>query len=641
MTYDRIRELPKDIADKIAAGEVVERPLSIVKELVENSIDAGAGRITVEIAAGGKQYIRVTDDGKGIPKDQLPLAVRRYASSKIYTEEDLDSIETLGFRGEALASIGSVSALEIISKPAAQAKGASIRVEGGEESAPADTACEDGTTVIVRDLFFNVPARLKFMKQDAAETALITEFVSKAAIARPDIRFRMISNGTILFSTTGKGDLRQAILTVYSRNISNELLPVGYGTEGVSVKGYVSAPLKSRSSRKYQIYYVNGRLVRSKLIDGALDRAYRDKLFEGRYPVAILFIDVPPQSIDVNIHPSKTEIRFYDEPLIASAVITAVRQALLDPAALAVTEPELGESSEDIMRDLFGAEDIKRDLSGAEDALSLSHSVSEPEKGAACGEYASGKGDPKGYEEDQLRLEISLPGRSPALEKLRALREAGGPAEVPETDSFMMNEAPGRYSEEERFSFSSLSISDVYFNSYIAAKDDDHVYFIDQHAAHERVMFERLTGRFEGAQAGSQLLLSPLVITVGASAGPLLQTLLPQLTALGFDAEEFGASDIIVRAVPSCMDLSEAESFLESVFESDPSELRSFELKRDDIISNACKAAVKAGDRLTEEEIAELFAALDLCENPMSCPHGRPTMIRFSPYEFERLFKRR
>ncbi|MBQ2059591.1 MAG: DNA mismatch repair endonuclease MutL [Firmicutes bacterium] len=391
MTYEKIRQLPKDIADKIAAGEVVERPLSIVKELAENAVDAGAGFITVEISRGGKEYIRVSDNGKGIPKDQLALAVRRYASSKIYTEEDLSSIETLGFRGEALASIGAVSALEIVSKPASQSRGAGIRVEGGAESEPYDAACENGTTVIVRDLFYNLPARRKFLRADNAETSLITDFVSKLAIAYPSIRVRLISNGTILFSTTGKGDLRQAILTVYSRAVSDSLLPVDRSDGGIRVSGFVSDPLSGRTSRRYQIFFVNGRLIRSKLIEGALDYAYRDKMFEGRYPAAFLFISVPPESVDVNIHPSKTEIRFFDEQPLRDAVILAVRSALMDPAALAVRDEELG--------------------SGADPAVSSAGA-------AAAGMHASSAGDAS------YIPAVSLPSRADALGELARLRES-------------------------------------------------------------------------------------------------------------------------------------------------------------------------------------------------------------------------
>jgi DNA mismatch repair protein MutL len=617
MTYEKIRQLPKDIADKIAAGEVVERPLSIVKELAENAVDAGASFITVEISRGGKEYIRVSDNGKGIPKDQLALAVRRYASSKIYTEEDLSSIETLGFRGEALASIGAVSALEIVSKPTAQSRGAGIRVEGGAESEPYDAACENGTTVIVRDLFYNLPARRKFLRADNAETSLITDFVSKLAIAYPSIRVRLISNGTILFSTTGKGDLRQAILTVYSRAVSDSLLPVDWSEGGIRVSGFVSDPLSGRTSRRYQIFFVNGRLIRSRLIEGALDYAYRDKMFEGRYPAAFLFISVPPESVDVNIHPSKTEIRFFDEQPLRDAVILAVRSALMDPAALAVRDEELGSGADPA-------------VSGAEagsvlDAAGASAPASSAGTGAAS--YIPA---------------VSLPSRADALGELARLRESSR-SSGSEAHEVEIQEEIGAYGAdgEERFSFSSLETVDIVFSTYIIAKDDSFLYFIDQHAAHERVLYEKLTRRFSGAESGSQILLAPELLSPGAAVKQALEAAMPQLSEMGFELEDFGPGELLLRAVPSCMELSEAESFLAELFDSDVSELRNFELKRDEIVSNSCKAAVKGGDRISEGEVRALLADLDRCENPMSCPHGRPTMLRFSRYEFERLFKRR
>ncbi|MBQ1908227.1 MAG: DNA mismatch repair endonuclease MutL, partial [Firmicutes bacterium] len=523
MTYEKIRQLPKDIADKIAAGEVVERPLSIVKELAENAVDAGASFITVEISRGGKEYIRVSDNGKGIPKDQLALAVRRYASSKIYTEEDLSSIETLGFRGEALASIGAVSALEIVSKPASQSRGAGIRVEGGAESEPYDAACENGTTVIVRDLFYNLPARRKFLRADNAETSLITDFVSKLAIAYPSIRVRLISNGTILFSTTGKGDLRQAILTVYSRAVSDSLLPVDRSGGGIRVSGFVSDPLSGRTSRRYQIFFVNGRLIRSKLIEGALDYAYRDKMFEGRYPAAFLFISVPPESVDVNIHPSKTEIRFFDEQPLRDAVILAVRSALMDPAALAVRDEELG--------------------SGADPAVSSAGA-------AAAGMHASSAGDAS------YIPAVSLPSRADALGELARLRESSR-SSGSEAHEVEIQEEIGVYGAdgEERFSFSSLETVDIVFSTYIIAKDDSFLYFIDQHAAHERVLYEKLTRRFSGAESGSQILLAPELLSPGAAVKQALEAAMPRLSEMGFELEDFGPGELLLRAVPSCMEL--------------------------------------------------------------------------------------
>ena len=326
-----IRALPREISDKIAAGEVVERPVSIVKELIENSVDAGATAITCEIRKGGKEYIRVTDNGCGIPADEAELAFMRYATSKIATVEDLNAIETLGFRGEALASIAAVSRVELITKPAEQKTGTRIRLEGGIAEEITETACEDGTTLIVTDLFYNTPARRKFLKPDNSEAALISDYVSKMALAYPDIRFRLISNGTILYSTLGKGDLKSAILTLYSPQMAKGLVPVdGEGdTAGLKLAGFVSAPAYSRNNRRMQIFFVNGRWVRSRVMEDALEEAFSDKLFEGRHPAAFLFLELDPSAVDVNIHPHKTEIKFFDERGVSDFMIRAIRRSLL------------------------------------------------------------------------------------------------------------------------------------------------------------------------------------------------------------------------------------------------------------------------------------------------------------------------
>ncbi|MCF0149842.1 MAG: DNA mismatch repair endonuclease MutL, partial [Firmicutes bacterium] len=336
-----IKALPKEIADKIAAGEVVERPLSIVKELVENSVDAGARSITVEIRKGGKEYIRVSDDGKGIAPDQVELAFRRYATSKIESAEDLDRIQSLGFRGEALASIAAVCRVELTTKTHGARIGSRIVVTGGITEEKGDTACQEGTTIVVRDLFFNTPARRKFLKADNAESSLITDFISKMAIAYPGIRIRLINNGTILFSTMGKGDLKQAILTVYSPQLIKKLLPVNGSDGQYSVRAYISAPSESRTNRRYQIFFVNGRLVKSRMLEQAVSQAYSDKLFDGRYPCAFLFLQLPPESLDVNIHPTKTEIRFFEEETVKEFLINALRRALLDPQASELSEQDV------------------------------------------------------------------------------------------------------------------------------------------------------------------------------------------------------------------------------------------------------------------------------------------------------------
>jgi DNA mismatch repair protein MutL len=581
MNERTIKALPKELAGKIAAGEVVERPLSIVKELLENSIDAGATAVAIEISKGGKEYIRVSDNGCGIPKAQLRLAFTRYATSKISTEEDLDNIGTLGFRGEALASIASVSYVELLSKTHGAKTGARIRLSAGEADSVEDAACEEGTTVIVRDLFFNTPARLKFLKPDNTEAALVTDFVSKMALAYPDIRLRMISNGNILFSTPGRGNVYQSILTVYSPQIARSLIQLNEVDEesGMSIKGYISAPTESKTNRRWQIFFVNGRLIKNKVLENALSEAYRDKLFEGRYPLAFIFLELPFSELDVNIHPHKSEIRFYKEDKVRAFVVRAIRNALLNPESLDYKVPK---------------------------NFSTFSSSS--------------------YAEEKIPKADNI---------FKALREKSDREEVlvqEEISVFMQSSA------ERELRFENLELIGQAFDTYLICKDASNIYFIDQHAAHERVMYEKLLANFNGAPNPSQQLLTPLLIELSSARKLESEDSLPLLMSLGFELSEFGPSSYKIEAIPSCLNMSEAEDFINAFFEDSSGR---FQMKENEIISKSCKAAVKAHDHLSEVEVQRLFEDLDDCENPFSCPHGRPIFVRFSEYETDRMFKRK
>lgn len=618
--YDKIRALPKDIADKIAAGEVVERPLSIVKELIENSIDAGASSIIVEIKKGGKEYIRVTDNGCGIHKDQLALAFMRYATSKIFTDEDLNAIQSLGFRGEALASIAAVSKIELVTKTADESAGSRIVVEGGDIAEISDAACQDGTTIVVRDLFYNIPARKKFLKPDNAESSLVSDYVSKMAIAYPHIRFRLVNNGTILYSTLGNNSLKQAIMTVYSPDITKKIIPVEYTSGNLKLSGYVSAPSECRNNRRYQIFFVNGRLVKSPLIEKALDEAYRDKVFDGKYPAAFLFLEEDPSKLDVNIHPSKTEIRFFEEDTVRDFVIRSVRRALLDPGVSNVI-PKIPENSAEAEVKPFESKVVDDNNISSTDHLDAGQPIV----------YGTSQSNTPGVSYVSVREE---PDDAPFFADLRAER-------TEEQQSFQVQEQIIEEKAGNRLLFSALKIIGSVFDTYIIAKDDDYLYIVDQHAAHERVLFEKLRERFNKRDPESQMLLAPYVMHLSAAAKLAAMDLLPSLSMLGYEIEDFGTAELIVKAVPSCMSMSEAEAFLESFLEDEKMSPEKFSLKRDEIISNSCKAAIKGGDRISDVEAADLFRQLDSCENPYNCPHGRPTYIRYSQYNLERLFLRK
>ncbi len=654
---NRIKLLKKEIADKIAAGEVIEQPLSVVKELVENSLDAGATQIVVEIAAGGKDYIRVTDNGSGIEKDDMRLAFLPHATSKIETEEDLARIESLGFRGEALASVAAVSRLEILSKPADVKAGTRLTLEASEVTSEESAAAETGTTIIVRDLFYNLPARRKFLKSDSSEAALITEFMSKIALAYPNVRIRLINNGTILFSTPGKGDVYQTILTVYSPQNARKLLPLSFSRDGFSVKGYVSSPLESKTNRKHQVFFVNGRLIKSALLDRAVSAAYSDKLFEGRFPSVYMFLDVSPASVDVNIHPRKAEIKFFREQVVFDFVVQAIRRALLNPQSGNITKEDVKaavlpekktqkqpdvrveapkkkvdviplQSTNEYKQDLF------KNLRKQEEKKAVSEEISKEIRKEAAKEIP--KETPKELpsvlpKETRKEVQAEVPKES------RKELPAEVPKEVLVQEQFFEYKAPAK-----QLVFSELHPISQLFVTYILAEKDQELYIIDQHAAHERIMFEHFLQSFNEAQKeGAQLLLTPIVLELDRSQMLTFRECNHILQNMGFALEEFGDTSLVVKEIPLFLSDSEAEDFLNEFFEAADEQKGKIQARRDAIISRSCKAAVKAHDKLSYQEMLGLFTELDKCENPFSCPHGRPTFIKFSEYELERMFRRK
>lgn len=602
-----IRILDKNTADKIAAGEVVDRPVSIVKELVENSIDAGASSVIVEIKNGGKTYIRVTDDGSGIDSSEVEKAFMRHATSKIINADDLDHIETLGFRGEALASIAAVSRVELITKTKEEKAGTKLEISGGLVTGKTGIGCADGTTVVVRDLFYNTPARLKFMKSDAAESGLITDLVQHIALCFPSLKVRMINNGNILFSTQGRGDRLNTIMTLTSRKTAESLIPVSAESEDISVEGYVSGPGESRATRRGQIFFVNGRSVKSKVIEKAVSSAYKERLFEGRHPVAYIFLSIKPSLVDVNVHPNKREVKFHDDRSVEQFISNAVAEALAEKSAVPELRPRERAVAEPKSSNAGASEGRKSPFSSKNTA-----SASSPD-----GDF--------GFEEQVDIKNILSTFKKEAetaredVETFRSYRESRPESEGP-------------------FDFRELDYRGVIFGTYILATDDDYLYFLDQHAAHERVNFEKLRNQFNSAEKHKQQIMIPLTV----SAGFREENWIGPLSEMGFDIEEFGPDTYAVRAIPLFMDISEAEIFvndyLDSISDDTDFESRDVVLS---IASKACRASVKAHDTLKDEEIRGLINDLAACDNPYSCPHGRPTFIRIGKYDIERRFKRK
>lgn len=612
-----IRVLDKKTADKIAAGEVIDRPVSIVKELVENSLDAGASSITIEIREGGRSYIRITDDGCGIEGDEAETAFLRHATSKITSEQDLETIGTLGFRGEALASICAVSRVEMITKRADAKAGKRLLVEGSSVLENSVCGCPDGTTITVKDLFFNVPARYKFLNSEGAEARRIIDFASRIALAYPDVRFSVINGSKNVFTTPGRGDIRAAIISVYGADIGNDLIPVDKTAEGFTLKGFVSGPGTSMPSRNRQVFCVNGRIVASGVMERALDRAYSERLFTGRFPVAFLFLAMPPEKLDVNIHPTKREIRFDDNGEVEDFVQMAVRDALMSQEAIPQIRStgrkrEKTESGEQI---IFSRHSLKTSPDSIKDG-ELSYN----------GEETSERSKASETPRTEEKVDINN-----ILSNLRESRSSGTRVQ----DVVIPEEKP------KPFDFDSLELVGTLFNTYIAAQSGDVFYLIDQHAAHERVFYEKLMSLYNSRDKMMQQMLIPLSFSVSADVTASEDMWITGVTEMGYSVEYFGNNTYLVREIPAFMEQPEAESFLRDLFDEfaqKPDLTNRAVLEK--IIRRSCKSAVKAGDVLSDEESRELFRQLKCCDNPFSCPHGRPTFIRMTRHEIERMFKR-
>ena len=620
-----IRILDKNTADKIAAGEVIDRPVSIVKELLENSLDADATDITVEIKNGGRTYIRVTDNGCGIETDQAELAFTRHATSKISSEEDLDAIHTLGFRGEALASICAVSRVELITKTAGSKTGRRVAAENSMIIESTATGCPEGTTVTVRDLFYNVPARRKFLSSDSAETRRIIDMVSRIAVAYGDVRITMINGGKRVFSTRGNGNIYNNIVTVYGNDAGRDLIPVESSLSGYILKGFVSAPSASSPSRNRQIFCVNGRIVTSRVMEKGLEGAYREKLFHGRFPVAFLFMSLPAEDVDVNVHPTKKEIRFDDEFKVEDFIRESVAKALMSRQAL----PQI---RKDVIKDVPEAATVRESVVsyGERDGKTADKDVYLRETegaGPAFGQAAQVPAQERQNELAGEQVDIKI-----LLSNMRDKKERE--EVVPEED---VKSA----ADTEPFLFDALDYRGTLFNTYIMATDEDDFYLIDQHAAHERVFYEKLLKQYNNAEKLSQQLMIPLNMSVSSNVTASEETWIGALSEMGYGIEFFGNNTYMVREIPAFMETGEAGDFLSDFFSAledrpDLTDRRALEK----IITRSCKSAVKGGDVLDGAEIKGLMEELAKCENPFSCPHGRPTFIRMTRYEIEKMFKR-
>lgn len=695
----QIRVLDKHTAELIAAGEVVERPASVVKELIENAIDAGASQVTISIESGGVKLIEISDDGTGIEAEDIPTAFIRHATSKIQTQDDLDHIQTLGFRGEALASIASVARVELLTRTQEADCATLYRIEGGESLGAEPAARGVGTTIRVRDLFYNTPARMKFLKKDSSEGTFVADIVAHVALSHPAVRFKFVREGKVQYVTPGDGQLRSAVYAVLGREFSRSLLELDNSTGPYRLWGLITPPKGCRASRSMQYFYINGRNVRNRTMMAALEGAYKGTMMQGKFPGCILMLQMPPELVDVNVHPAKVEVRFAREGDIFDVVYHAVKLALAQPGTgerqFAFDAPkEENQKSDEIKQEntakQIGFTPLSAVLpaqadpgalpepSSREDADILSVPMQRPSRPLRPATRATDPDWPeevfapiavdappmrefalhsperpampetklhvaaeenifrKATAEDQLDIQPELPEQGPVQDHMAAWTAAEPPKQ----------EQPPQKEETEQLGFDvsaaepPLEYVGELFRTYILAQRGDEVCVIDKHAAHERQLFEKLAADY-GSVPG-QLLLQPLAVNLGAAEKQALLDNLPLLENAGLEVEDFGGTTVLLRTVPADVEPQNAEELLVELADKLAKGSRDALNERTEWVlhSIACRAAVKAGDRTSPQELMALAEKILSGQVPPFCPHGRPCVLKLTRKELEKQFGR-
>ncbi len=652
-----IEQLSPHIANLIAAGEVVERPASVVKELMENAIDAGARNVTVELQNGGMTYLRVTDDGCGIAPDELPTAFLRHATSKLRTAADLAAIDTLGFRGEALAAIASVSHLDIFSRQAGKASGASLHLDGGKPLSVEPAGCPEGTSVVVRDLFYNTPARLKFMKQDRAEASAIAGLVAHIALSHPDVSFRLIKDGREELHTPGDGKLLSAVYAALGREFALSLVEVRGRDGQLAADGFVTKPLAGRGTRGMQTFFVNGRFIKSQLLTAAVEEAYANRMMKGKFPGCVLNVTLPADMVDVNVHPAKTVVKFLNEKQVFDLVYHAASDALDRDGAPAPQPPKTAQSTakpQEFFHSMSAQEwraqnDAKKSEQPKRDTPVIAVTPASSELGGrvSVSDYVRRTPSPvlEKREDGHVlppvveaafmpRTEMSKPEISPApREKVPA-----APAFAPQTALESPAESEQTILEPEPPA--PWRIAGEVLDTYIVCEDTEkNVWLIDKHAAHERVNFDRYKANLEPIM--SQQLLTPVVAQFAAAEYSALVGQFALLREFGFECEEFGDDAILIRALPADISAGDAAASLEDLAgRLVETHHAAPESARDALLHTmACKAAIKGGWKSDERELRVLVDKVQSGEVKF-CPHGRPVAMKLTKYELERMFKR-
>ena len=674
----RINVLPSEIANMIAAGEVVERPASVVKELAENSIDAGAKSITVEIKKGGMTFIRISDNGCGIPSDQVETAFLRHATSKIATSDDLNSIYTLGFRGEALASIAAVARIDIFTKPREQSFGYSVSVEGGSITDSFEAGCADGTTITVRDLFFNTPARMKFLKNDATETSYVTDVVNKLILSHPEVAIHFINNGKTVVRSPGDGKLISAIYTVFGKDYVKHMTPVNYSDESVTVEGYAGNSAIARRDRRHQIFYINGRNITSKLMSAACGEAYQNSLMTGKFPVVVLNVRLNTNLVDENVHPTKMEVRFSDDKKIYSAVYWAIKNALSGDkyvpeikishpeeqpkkvmVAPAYDIPGKGQNEQiNMLRDSYISsvikpasppptakpavkekEDVNTDRFETAKKETLSVQVPEPVYNK----------EPKETITESPKAEVAKkeePATIPPVTENTSEEYTERFALPREPEQEVVAETPDVQPESEtpqilRANIDFKIVGQI-FGTYIIAQMDNDMLLIDQHAAHERMYFESLMEDWKNKSFCPQILLLPITMDFSVVDFQLVMDNIPLFEELGFEIDAFGDHSIIIRQIPSAEDESIVEDTVSDIVRMLGENAVNIKtnIVSEALHTMACKRAVKGNRDLSMAEMESLVERVLAMPDINTCPHGRPIMPKMSKYSLEKQFKR-
>lgn len=633
----RINVLPKEIYQLIAAGEVVERPSSVVKEMIKNSLDAGAKNITLEIKNGGSTYIRITDDGCGIERDDVRKVFISHATSKISKKDDLNSIATLGFRGEAMASISAVSKVELLTKAENEEIGTRYEIAGGEELEFDDAGCPNGTTIVVRDIFFNTPARMKFLKKDVTEGNQVAGIVDRMAISHPDISFRFIRDGKQVLITSGNGDLKSTVYSVLGKEMSDSLMSVDYSFNDMRITGFVSKPTASRKSRAGQYFYINNRIVKSKTAMAALEQAYKNTIMVGRFPACVLNIELNPAQVDVNVHPAKTEVRFANEKPIFDLVYYAVKTAIENDRTVKEVEFKENPIYRQETKNVYQNNDNKsfqakfdffkkKDEPPSQQVIKTKPRENFWQVEAPKPEYKIARD-----EKPKARVDINIEYEEP--EEISTAKSEDAPKERDIEKVVITDEK-----DNENFIPNFKLIGEA-FKTYLIVEIENELYFIDKHAAHERMNFERFKAQ---ATVETQMLLAPVVVNLTKDEFIAISENIELIKKCGFELEEFGESQIIVRAIPSLVDgdsvkdlmLEIAQKLLEHKTDILPDKI-------DWIYHSAsCRGAVKAGDYTSRQEQEMFVKKLLSMPNIRFCPHGRPVFIKMSKYDIEKQFGR-